>query len=251
MPEGERTGRIGEVLVHRGSLTQEQLRAALDLEKNDRRRLGEVLLSQNLVSGEELARAAAEATGFEYVSLSDVSVDPAAVSLLEEKVLRKHGALPLKVEGGRLVLAMSDPTDVLALDDLKTLAGCPVQPVVAAKESIGNLQDRVFGTGKALPEEVDDGPLRPQADDALSISRGDDDTGAPAVRLANSIIRRALSEGASDIHVEPRAEEVVVRCRVDGVLKRGMGVPLRGVPLRLKESLASRFKIMGDLDISM
>ncbi len=144
-PERERAGRIGQVLVAWGKLTREQLRAALDLEKTDHGRLGEILLSKNLVSGEDLARAVAEATGFEYVSLSEGSVDPAAVDLVDEKVLRKHGALPLRIEGGRLVLATSDPTNVLALDDLKTLAGYPIRPVVAPGESIRNLQDRVFG----------------------------------------------------------------------------------------------------------
>ena len=247
-PERERAmaGRIGEVLVSWGKLTPEQLQTVLDLAKDDHRRLGDTLLSRNLVSGEDLARAVAEATGFEYVSLSESSVDPTAVSLLGEKVLRKYRALPLRVEGGRLVLATSDPTNVLALDDLKTLAGYPIRPVVAAEESIRNLQDRVFGLGEEISEflETDEGPTRPQGDNTLDISRGDE--GAPAVRLVNSIIRRALAEGASDIHVEPRAEELVVRYRVDGVLQHGMSVPLR-----LKDSVISRFKIMGDLDISM
>ena len=245
--ERARAGRIGEVLLSRGKLTREQLRGALELAKNDHRRLGEILLSRNLVSGEDLAQAVAEATGFEYVSLSEGSVDPEALNLLGEKVLRKHGALPLRVEGGRLVLAMSDPTDVLALDDLKTLAGYPIRPVVAAEESIRNLQERVFGLREEEISEflgTSESPVKSPTDNALSVSRGDDE-GAPAVRLANSIIRRALAEGASDIHVEPGAEELVVRYRVDGVLKRAMGVPLR-----LKDSVTSRFKIMGDLDIS-
>lgn len=244
--EKARAGRVGEVLVSWGKLTREQLRAALDLEQNDPKPLGEILLSRNLVSGEDLARAVAEATGFEHVSLSEGSVEPGAANLVDEKVLRKYGALPLRVEGGRLLLAMSDPTNVLALDDLKTLAGYPIRPVVATGENIRRLQDRVFGLGEEISEflEADEGAVRPQVDNTLSISRADDE-GAPAVRLANSIIRRALSEGASDIHVEPRAEELVVRYRVDGVLKRMMNLPLR-----LRDSLISRFKIMGDLDIS-
>ena len=138
--EKARAGRIEEILISRGRLTQEQLQAALRLENKDHGRLGEVLLSQNLVSGEDLAQAVAEATGFEYVSLSEDSVDPAAIPLLDEKVLRTHVALPLKVEDGRLVLAMSDPTDILALDDLKTLAGYPIRPLVAAEEIDGAIQ---------------------------------------------------------------------------------------------------------------
>ena len=246
-PERERAraDRIGQVLISWGKLTREQLRAALDLEKNDHGRLGEILLSKNLVSGEDLARALAEVMGFEYVSLSEGSVDPTAAGLVDEKVLRKHGALPLRVEGGRLDLATSDPTNVLALDDLKALVGYPIRPVVAAGESIRNLQDRVFGLGDDIHEflEADESLIKPRAENASNVSLGDE--GAPAVRLANSIIRRALSEGASDIHLEPRAGELAVRYRVDGVLKRAMSVPLR-----LSANLISRFKILGDLDIS-
>ena len=246
-PEIERTIRLGESLVLRGKLTREQLRAALEIKENDPQRLGEILLSQKLVSGEDLAQAVAEATGFEYVSLTEGSVDPAAVSILSEKVLRKHMALPLKIENGCLILAMSDPTNVLALDDLKTLAGYPVRPVVAAEKSIRNLQDRVFGVQEEIHEflEAEEGvPMKPSTDGTLSISQGDE--GAPVIRLVNSIIRRALAEGASDIHVEPRARELIVRYRIDGVLKRVMSVPLR-----LKDSVISRLKIMGDLDISV
>ncbi len=238
--------RLGESLVLRGKLTREQLRAALETKENDLQGLGEILLSQKLVSGEDLAQAVAEATGFEYVSLTEGSVDPAAVSILSEKVLRKHMALPLKIENGCLVLAMSDPTNVLALDDLKTLAGYPVRPVVAAEKSIRNLQDRVFGIQEEIHEflEAEEGvSMKPFMDGTLSISQADE--GAPVIRLVNSIIRRALAEGASDIHVEPRARELIVRYRIDGVLKRVMSLPLR-----LKDSVISRLKIMGDLDIS-
>jgi type IV pilus assembly protein PilB len=122
----------------------------------------------------------------------------------------------LSVKGGRLVLAMSDPTDVLALDDLKALAGYPVQPVVAAEKSIRNLQDRLFGLEEEeIDELLDPGEsfsVRPVRDDVVSVSRGDEE-GAPVVRLVNSIhpiIRRALEVKASDIHIEPRAEVLIV-----------------------------------------
>ncbi len=183
-PEIERTMRLGESLVLRGKLTREQLRVALEIKENDPQRLDEILLSQKLVSGEDLAQAVAEATGFEYVSLTEGSVDPAAVSILSEKVLRKHMALPLRIEDGCLVLAMSDPTNVLALDDLKALAGYPVRPVVAAEKSIRNLQDRVFGIQEEIHEflEAEEGvPTKPSTGGTLSISQGDE--GAPVIRL--------------------------------------------------------------------
>ncbi len=235
--------RVGEVLVRGGKLGEEQLRTALEIEKNDPRQLGEILLSSGFVSGEDLARAIAEAGGFEYVTLAESRVDPSAVSLLNEKALRKYAALPLRVEGGRLVLAMCDPTNVLALDDLQTLAGYPIRPVVAVEEEIRKLQDRLFGMDGDISELLLETRPARRDDGALSISRGDE--GAPVIRLVNSIIRRALAEGASDIHIEPRAEELLVRYRIDGVLKREMSAPLK-----LKDSAISRFKIMGDLDIS-
>ena len=135
-PKQERVRRVGEVLVSWGKLTREQLQEALDPEKNGHKRLGEVLISRNLVSEDDLARAVAEAAGLEYVSLTEDLVDLATIPLLGEKALRKYAALPLKVENGRLVLAVSDPTNVLALDDFKTLSGRPIRPVVTLEEDI-------------------------------------------------------------------------------------------------------------------
>jgi type IV pilus assembly protein PilB len=228
-------------------LSEEQLRAGLEAKRTEHRRIGEILLSLGFVSEEDLARAVAEVGGLEYVALTEDSVDPTAIPLLDEKALRKYAALPLKVENGRLVLAVSDPTnDVLALDDLKTLSGHPIRAVVALEEDIKKLQDRVLGIDEEVSELIEtsgDGMRRGDEGGTLSVSRVDE--GGPVIRLVNSIIRRALVEGASDIHVEPRTEELVVRYRVDGVLKRGMSAPLR-----LKDSVISRFKILGDLDIA-
>ncbi|MCA1715860.1 MAG: hypothetical protein LC781_03030 [Actinobacteria bacterium] len=156
-------GRIGEILVSRGKMSEEQLRAGQEAKRTDPRRLGEILLSLGFVSEEDLARAVAEAGGLEYVVLTEDSVDPAAIPLLGEKALRKYAALPLKVEDGRLVLAMSDPMNVLALDDLKTLSGHPIRPVVALEEDIKRLQDRVFGIDEEvseLSETSEDGSRR-------------------------------------------------------------------------------------------
>jgi type IV pilus assembly protein PilB len=227
-------------------LSEEQLRAGLEANRTEHRRIGEILLSLGFVSEEDLARAVAKAGGLEYVALTEDSVDPTAIPLLEEEALRKYAALPLKVENGRLVLAVSNPTNVLALDDLKTLSGHPIRAVVALEEDIKKLQDRVFGIDEEVSELIEtsgDGTRRGDEGGTLSVSRVDE--GGPVIRLVNSIIRRALVAGASDIHVEPRTEELVVRYRVDGVLKRGMSAPLR-----LKDSVISRFKILGDLDIA-
>ena len=147
--------RIGEILVSRGKSSEEQFRAVLEAKRSDPRRIGEILLSLGFVSEEDLARAVAEAGGLEYVSLTEDLVDPAAIPLLGEEALRKYAALPLRIESGRLVLAMSDPTNVLALDDLKTLSGHTIRPVVALEEDIKKLQDRVFGIDEEVSELIE------------------------------------------------------------------------------------------------
>jgi type IV pilus assembly protein PilB len=237
-----------EILVSRGKLSEEQFRVVLEAKRTDSRMIGEILLSLGFVSEEDLARAVAEAGGLEYVSLTEDLVDPAAVSLLGEKALRKYAALPMKIEGSQLVLAMSDPMNVLALDDLKSLSGHPSRPVVALEKGIKKFQDLVFGIDEEVSElvETSGNDSRQRVDEGGTLSASRVDAGGPVIRLVNSIIRRALDEGASDIHVEPRTEELVVRYRVDGVLKRGMSAPL--CP---KDSVISRLNILGDLDISV
>ncbi|QIN77955.1 type II secretion system protein GspE [Rubrobacter marinus] len=200
---------------------------------------------RGLVSEEDVAKAVAAAGGFEYVKLREGLVDPAALRILGEKVLRRYAALPLRVEDDGLVLAVSDPTDVLALDDLEALADLPIKPVVAAAGEIRHLQDRVFGIREEVHEFLEGSGGRPAAGEpaALSVVRGDGD--APVVRLVNSVIRRALGEGASDVHFEPREEELVVRYRVDGVLRR-----VTTAPLGLRDSVVSRLKILAGMDIA-
>ena len=236
---------IGEVLVEQGKLEAGELRAVA-VEAKGSSGIREALVSRGLVSEEDAARASAAAGGFEYVELRESLVDGAALPVLGERVLRRYVALPLRIEEDGLVLAMHDPTDVLALDDLEALAGLPIKPVVAAKHAIRHLQDRVFGIKEEVHEFLKGANGRPAnfgEGDALSVVRGDGD--APVVRLVNSVIRRALGEGASDVHFEPRERELVVRYRVDGVLKR-----VTNAPLGLKDSVVSRLKILAGMDIA-
>ena len=236
---------VGEILVGQGKLGTEELRAVAETRGSGSIR--EALVLAGLVSEEDVARALAAAGGFEYVELRESLVDPAALPTLGEKTLRKHAALPLRVEADGLVLAMADPTDVLALDDLEALAGLPIKPVVATEGAIRHLQERVFGIDEEVHELLK-GTTGGRAvsvgePDALSVVRGDGD--APVIRLVNSVIRRALGEGASDVHFEPREEELVVRYRVDGVLRR-----VTNAPLGLRDSIVSRLKLLAGMDIA-
>lgn len=233
--------------MQQGKLGAGELRAVAKARESGGGSIREALVSAGLVSEEDAARALAAAGGFEYVELRESLVDPAALPILDEKILRRHAALPLRVEADGLVLAMADPTDILALDDIEALAGLPIKPVVAAERGIRHLHDRVFGINEEVHELLKGStggrPVSVVEGDALNVGRGDGD--APVIRLVNSVIRRALGEGASDVHFEPREKELVVRYRVDGVLRR-----VTDAPLSLRDSVVSRLKILAGMDIA-
>ena len=186
-----------EILVEQGKLGAGELRAVAEARESGGGSIRGALGLKGLVSEEAAARAAAVAGGFEYVELRENLADPAPFRFSAKKVLRRHAALPLPVEEDGLVLAMADPTDVLAFDDLEALAGFPIKPVVAAESGIRHAQDRVFGINEEVHEFLKGSngrPLNVGEGDALSVMRGDGD--APVVRLVNSVIHRSLGEGA-------------------------------------------------------
>ena len=194
----------------------------------------------------EGARELAARLGLDFVELAEVEVDTRAAGLVDRQVLRRHAALPVGFRDGKLVIAMSDPTDLHAREDLVMLSGYEVTPVVASAEDIGLASNRVFAaveelTGlHALPEAADDG-ARGRVVELGGVTIGE----GPVVRLVGSILQRAIVDGASDVHVEPGAGETGIRYRVDGVL-RG----LMAVPGGLQEGLVARIKVLADLDIA-
>ena len=240
-------GRIGDILVSEGKITPEQLEEALLLQREDRREIGQILLSLGYIGKVDLAKSLAKRLRLEYVELTERDVDRQAASLVDQKVLRKHGAMPLKVQDGRLVTAMSDPTNFYVLEDLKMITGYPITPVVAVDDEIRRVQNKVFamdeGVVEILEEAADESV---DLEDLGEVELGD--TGAedaPIVRLVSSILQQALAEGVSDIHVEPRARQLAVRMRVDGVLREVMSVPPR-----LQNGVIARLKILAELDIA-
>jgi len=239
--------KLGEVLVSEGKITPEQLEEAMTLQRDGGGELGEVLLSLGHVSRVDLAEALAKRLRLEYVEITEKDVERHAASLVDRRVLRKHGALPLRVEDGRLVVAMSDPTNFYALEDLAMLSGHPIRPVVALGDEIRRVFDTAFAIGQEvsdiLEEAADDPFVEDSSEVELGVDAGPDE--APIVKLVGAILQRAVGEGASDIHVEPRAKELTVRMRVDGVLREVMGVPHT-----LQGAVLARLKILGNLDIA-
>jgi type IV pilus assembly protein PilB len=236
---------LGQVLVRLGAISAEDLRDAIARQRQDGRKLGEMLLAEERITRDQLARAMAIRMGVQFFTLAD-GVDPAVAGLIDEKSARRYQAVPVRLEAdGRLLVAMADPSNVFAIDDLRILTRHEIRPALSTPEEITQLLGHTSRIDTMVADLVEEsGGGGPESgDDAADISDVADD--APVVRLVNSLIARAVDERASDIHFEPQAKEMVVRYRVDGVLRT-----VTAVPFRLANGVASRIKIMADLDIA-
>ena len=193
---------------------------------------------------ESSSRALAARLRLDFLDLIETDVDSGVVSLVGRDVLRRHGALPVKVEGGNLVVAMRDPTNLYAIEDLGMLSGYPIRPVVATESEIERASNAAFAVAGEAADLLPEGEGGGVDGDALElglISVGD----GPVVRLVGVVLERAVGDGASDVHVEPQAGSTRVRYRVDGVL-RGM----MSVPAGLHGGVVARIKVLADLDIA-
>src|ERR671916_1007860 len=240
--------KVTDILVYQVKVSEEQLRLAREAQKNNPRQdLGKILLSLGFISGADLAQAQAQRLGLDFVELTERDFDRDVVALVPERVLRKHGAIPLRISRSRhLVVAMSDPSNLYALEDLRMISGYQITPVVATEDEIRSLQAKLFATGEQITKILEEAAGEGADDDAeldLGIDAGPDER--PVIRLVSSVLQHAVGDGASDIHIEPQAREVVVRFRVDGVLRQVMSIPRA-----LQGGVVSRLKLMADLNIA-
>lgn len=239
--------RIGDILVSQGKINEEQLDQALMMQKDDPREVGQVLLSLGYINKVDLARALAQRLRLDYIELTERDVDKGVAALVEQKVLRKHGVVPLRIENNRLVVAMSDPTNLLALEDLMMISGYPVTPVIALEEEIQRIHAKVFAISEQVSEFLEEAGKESVEGDYGEIDLGVDagSEEAPIIKLVSSILQQAVGDGASDIHIEPQARELTVRMRVDGVLRETMSIPPK-----LQNGVIARLKIVSNLDIA-
>src|SRR5215211_5827310 len=240
--------KISDVLVYQGKVSEEQVQVALAAQqKSPQKDLGKLLLSLGFISGADLAEAQAQRLGLEFVELTERDVDRDVVGLIPERVLRKHSALPLRISSARqLVVAMSDPSNLFALEDLRIISGYQITPVVATEDEIRNTQAKVFATGEQITKILEEAAGAGADEDTeldLGIEASPDEK--PIIRLVSSVLQHAVGDGASDIHIEPQAREVTVRFRVDGVLREVMSIPSK-----LQHSVTARVKLLADLNIA-
>jgi len=236
--------RLGDMLVQAGIITEEQLKEALGKQRGSGKRLGHLLLDDGYITQQELTRVLEEQLGIESINLKQTAVDPRAAKLIPENLARRHGVIPVKVEKGKLLLAMGDPLDQVALQDVRILVQKPVQPVLATTDDIMESIRRVFSQASAAKAASDyvqsqAGALEGLDDASLDINS------APIVRLVNSLLENAVRSGASDVHVEPDQEQTRVRIRVDGILQEALSTSIN-----THGAITSRIKVMANLNIS-
>ncbi len=286
--------KLGDLLLKAKLITQDQLEAALKLQREEGGKLGEALVRVGAVSEADITETLSQQFGVPSIDLSSFSIDPNVIKIVPGEVARKYGVLPVNKTGATLTIAMGDPTNVFAMDDIKFMTGYNVEPVVASEVALRKAIDKHYGTPRSvvLKEKAKSGGgFVPEAnleevmassaltiDDMAGVGLGelnmDEITGidagadvdvlkqdegeeidlsdltkstesAPIIKVSNLILIEALKAGASDIHVEPYEKEFRVRFRIDGVLHNIMALPMR-----TRDPLISRLKIMAKLDIS-
>ncbi len=247
--------RLGDLLVKEKVITPEQLDQALKSQKESGSRLGSVLVKLGFLSDEDVTNFLSRQYGVPAINLTYFEIDPTVVKLIPHETAKRYQILPLSRVGASLTIAMVDPTNVFAMDDIKFMTGFNIEPVVASETSILEGIEKAYGASQdedlekvmASMTDVADADVELQADEeemGLSeLEKAADE--APIVKLVNLILTDAVKRGASDIHVEPYEKEYRVRFRIDGMLQTIMSPPLK-----LKDAITSRIKIMSKLDIS-
>jgi type IV pilus assembly protein PilB len=243
-PSGGEGRLLGELLIERGLLTRENLATALEKQKESGDRIGRVVIEMGLISEASLVATLAAQLGLEFVDLVDYPVDASAVGLVPEALVRRSLALPIGWDGGSLIVAMADPSDVFTIDDIRTLTGHEVKAVVAIQASIEAAIDKYHRLDIDAEDMSAQAASSFDAEEELSNVREIVED-VPIVKLVNVIITQAVTDRASDIHIEPTETDVRVRCRIDGVLHEVMRSPKS-----IQAGIVSRLKIMADINIA-
>ena len=239
--------RLGDLLVSSGVISQEQLGQALARQKETKKRLGEELIDDGIITEQQLIDTLRLQLGIEFVDLSTVEPDPQLVDVLPRNIAKKYGVTPVRLHGNTLYLAMSDPLNFMAQEEVRVATHRRVVPMITTADGIERANASLYG-GEGAQRAIQD--MRREAPATQQESTADavvelNETAAPTVRLVNSIIERAAAENASDIHLDPCADCIRVRMRVDGVM-----CPVMTVPSDLYASVLARLKIMGGMDVT-
>jgi type IV pilus assembly protein PilB len=249
--------KFGELLLRTGKINQQQLVEALALQKEQGGRLGTTLVKMGVLNERQLTEALSTHFHVPMIDLGSMEIDESVIKIIPSDIARKYTIVPVSKAGATITVAMLDPTNVFAMDDVKFMTGYKVEPVVASENSIRAAIDRYYGSTHAielkkvmedLSEETGGGgdlEVLEEDQDLDLATLEEESEQAPVVKLVNIVLTDAIKRGASDIHIEPYEKEYRVRYRIDGILYEMMHPPLK-----LKEAITSRVKIMAKLDIA-
>jgi type IV pilus assembly protein PilB len=243
------SGRLGELLVRENLISVQQLRKAQEEQQKNGTRIGTALIKTGAIEESKLTDFLSKQYGVPAINLKDFDIEPEIIKLVPKDVAEKHLVIPVNRAGPSLIVAMCDPSNIYAVDDLKFLTGYNIEAVVASEPSIREAIERYYAEkGPSLEEIVgevteDVETVKDEVENIEDVAKAADD--APVIKLVNLILLDAIKKGASDIHVEPYEKDFRVRFRIDGVMYEVMRPPMK-----LRNAIISRLKIMASLDIS-
>ncbi len=245
------SGRLGELLVRENLISLQQLQKAQEEARKSGGRIGALLVRQGAIAEHDLTTFLSKQYGVPAISLKDFDVDEDVIKLIPRTIAEKHQVVPVNRAGSSLIVAMSDPSNIFAIDEIKFHTGYNVEPVVASEQAIREAIERYYSdkgpSYEDLMQGFDDSEVSivesADGEELLDLEKSAGE--APVVKLVNLILLDAIKKGASDVHVEPYEKDFRVRFRIDGTLYEVMKPPMK-----LRSALVSRLKIMSELDIS-
>jgi type IV pilus assembly protein PilB len=233
--------RIGDLLLDAGVISDEQLKQALTEQKELKMRLGDVLITQGYITQQQFIEVLEFQLGIPHVQLYRQKIEQRVINLLPQKLAEQHGVIPLRVDGSKLVLAMADPLDYYAIDEIRMATGLRVEPVIASKEELVRAIKRYYGLQDTI-EQINQNLLSQDIDEPAQSAEEDD---SPVVKTVNQIIIQAVQLGASDVHFDPQADSLRIRYRVDGIMRTE-----RTLPPNMHSIIVARVKIMANLNVA-
>ena len=239
--------RLGDLLVDLKLISPEQLNSALSMQKTEKKRLGTILTEHKFITEDQLIEALHTQLGIEYVDLSKTKIDPSLAQLIPKEFAEKETIVPVRLQYGKLYLAMSDPLNFMAQEQAKRFAKHDIVPMIAQSGAIISTISALYGNEGAVAAMAEMRSTAEEEQDTReqeSARTSDEEASSPTIKLVNSVIERAFKENASDIHWEPQEREMRVRMRIDGRLHQ-----ILVIPKNLQDSVISRLKIMSRLDI--
>jgi len=232
--------RLGDLLVDTGLITSEQLSQALK-QKTENQKLGDSLLQQGFITEQQLIEVLEFQLGIPHVSLYRYPIDPNVTSMISKEVAIRNFVMPLKREADKLFIAMADPMDYFTIDDIRLSSGFQVEVAIATKDDIVRTIHKYYDLDESVEDMMEEDNLQSNPTEINSASEVE----SPMVKLVNQVLLRAVQERASDIHIDPQEKKVIIRYRIDGVLR-----PERSLPKHMQKMLTARVKIMANLDIT-